>query len=39
MKTVLNAIYELLLSLGQAKAASALARAGQHEAAKEMMTK
>ncbi len=37
MKTVLNAIYEIFLSIGQARAASALARAGQYEAAKELM--
>ena len=38
MKTMFNAFYEILLSIGQARAASALARAGQYDAAKAMMT-
>lgn len=37
MKTILTAIYEVCLSIGQARAASALARAGQYEAAKNLM--
>lgn len=38
MKTVLNTIYQLCLSIGQARAASALARAGEYAAAKAIMT-
>jgi hypothetical protein len=37
MKTVLNVIYEILISIGQARAASALARSGQHAAARDLM--
>lgn len=38
MNTIFTAIYEFLLSISQARAASALARAGQYEAAKDLMT-
>ncbi len=38
MKTIFNTLYEIMLSIGQARAASALARAGQYNAAKELMT-
>lgn len=37
MKSVLNSIYEFFVLMGQAKAASVLARAGYYEEAKEMM--
>lgn len=37
MKNFLNALYEICLSIGQARAASALARAGQYQAAKDLM--
>jgi hypothetical protein len=39
MKKLLNALYEIGLSIGQARAASALARAGHIAEAKELMTK
>lgn len=39
MKNILTAIYDFFASMGQAKAASALARAGYHKAAEDMMTK
>lgn len=39
MKSILNSIYELMLSFGKARAASALARAGHLTEAKELMTK
>lgn len=38
MKTIFTTIYDFLLSMGQARAASALARSGQYEAAKDLMT-
>ena len=37
MKLVLNTIYEFFVAMGKAKAATALARAGQYEAARELM--
>ena len=37
MKNFLNALYEIGLSIGQAKAAAALARAGMFEEAKAIM--
>jgi hypothetical protein len=37
MKNFLNALYEIGLSIGQARAASALARAGMYQEAKELM--
>jgi hypothetical protein len=37
MKRFLNALYEISLSIGQAKAASALVRAGMYAEAKELM--
>lgn len=37
MKTVLNTLYSLALSIGQARAAAALARSGHHEAARAVM--
>jgi hypothetical protein len=37
MKNFLNTLYEICLSIGQAKAASAMARAGMHKEAREMM--
>jgi hypothetical protein len=37
MKTFLNALYEFSLSIGQAKAASAMARAGMYAEAKALM--
>ena len=37
MKTFLNALYEISLSIGQARAAAAMARAGMHEEAKAIM--
>lgn len=39
MKSILSSIYDFFVSMGQAKAASALARAGHHTAAREMMAK
>jgi hypothetical protein len=38
MKNFLNAFYEFLHAMGKAKAATALARAGMHKEAKELMT-
>lgn len=38
MKTLLHGLYQFMLSVGQARAASALARAGQYEAARNLMT-
>jgi hypothetical protein len=37
MKNFLNALYEFGLSIGQARAATALARAGMYVEAKELM--
>jgi hypothetical protein len=37
MKSFLNAIYEILESIGRAKAASHLARCGMHNEAKAIM--
>ena len=37
MKNFLNTIYEIGLSIGKARAASAMARAGMHKEAREMM--
>lgn len=37
MKTVLNTLYSIAVSIGQARAATALARAGHHEAARAIM--
>jgi hypothetical protein len=37
MKTFLNVLYEIGLSIGQARAAAAMARAGMHEEAKAIM--
>jgi hypothetical protein len=37
MKAFLNALYEIGLSIGQARAAAAMARAGLHEEAKAIM--
>ena len=37
MKSVLNAFYEILISFGKARAATALARAGQYQAARDLM--
>lgn len=39
MKRVLNAIYEILESIGRAKAAAALSRSGLHAEAKALMIK
>jgi hypothetical protein len=39
MKTFLKALYEISLSIGQARAASALARAGKLEEARALMVK
>jgi hypothetical protein len=39
MKSILNAIYEFFVEMGKAKAATALARAGDYESAKHIMTK
>ena len=39
MKNFLNTLYQLSLSIGQARAASALARAGQHKEARALMVK
>lgn len=37
MKTFLNTLYEICLSIGQARAAAALARSGMHDQAKALM--
>ena len=37
MKNFLNALYEISISIGQARAAAALARAGMYEEAKLLM--
>jgi hypothetical protein len=37
MKKILNAIYEILESMGRAKAAACLARHGRHEEAKALL--
>jgi hypothetical protein len=37
MKKILNAIYEILESMGRAKAAACLARHGRYEEAKALM--
>ena len=37
MKNFLNALYEIGLSIGQARAAAAMARAGMHKEAQKMM--
>jgi hypothetical protein len=37
MKKLLNTLYEIGLSIGQARAASAMARAGMYAEAKELM--
>jgi len=37
MKTLLNTLYEICLSIGQARAAAALARAGHVDQAKALM--
>ena len=37
MKSFLNALYEITVSIGQARAASALARAGKLEEARALM--
>jgi hypothetical protein len=37
MKTFLNALYEIGIGIGQARAAAALARAGMFEEAKALM--
>lgn len=37
MKKILNAIYEVLESMGRAKAAACLARHGRHKEAKALM--
>jgi hypothetical protein len=39
MKSLLTSIYEFFVEMGKAKAATALARSGDHEAAKHLMTK
>ncbi len=39
MKNFLNTIYGFFQSLGEAKAASAMARAGMHKEAKNLMAK
>lgn len=38
MKSFLNTIYEILESIGRAKAAAALSRSGLHAEAKALMT-
>jgi hypothetical protein len=38
MKKLLNILYEIGLSIGQARAASAMARAGMYDEAKALMT-
>ena len=37
MKKLLNALYEIALSVGQARAAAACARAGLHKEARDIM--
>jgi hypothetical protein len=37
MKKLLNVLYEIALSVGQARAAAALARAGMHKEARDIM--
>ena len=37
MKTFLNSLYEICLSIGQARAAAAMARAGMYDQAKAIM--
>jgi hypothetical protein len=37
MKKILNVLYEIGLSIGQARAAAAMARAGMHEEARAIM--
>jgi hypothetical protein len=37
MKTFLNTLYDICISIGQARAASAMARAGMYEEAKALM--
>jgi hypothetical protein len=37
MKSFLNALYEIGLSIGQARAAAAMARAGMHKEARDIM--
>jgi hypothetical protein len=37
MKNFLNTLYEISLSIGQARAAAALARAGMHKEARDLM--
>ena len=39
MKKILNLLYSISTSMGQARAASALARAGMYEEAKALMIK
>ena len=39
MKSLLNLLYSIFASMGQARAASALARAGMYEEAKALMIK
>ena len=39
MKNFLNTIYNICLSIGQTRAACALARSGHYEQAKALMTK
>ena len=38
MNAILNSIYEFFVEMGKAKAATALARMGDYEAAKHLMT-
>jgi hypothetical protein len=37
MKNFLNTLYQLSLSIGQARAAAALARSGMHKEARDLM--
>lgn len=37
MKNFLNTLYQLSLSIGQARAAAAMARAGMHKEARDIM--
>jgi hypothetical protein len=37
MKKILNTLYEICLSIGQARAAAAMVQAGLHKEAKELM--
>jgi hypothetical protein len=39
MKNFLNVLYQIGISFGQARAASAMARAGMHKEARELVTK